>query len=69
MDGGDGGGEGEGEAEEGEEGARAQERDGVVAGLVPDVARLDARAGDARDGLEVEDAGLEGEGGDCEGEG
>ena len=35
-----------------------------VLGLMPDVTCLDAC-----DDLEMEDAGLEGEGGDCEGEG
>ena len=44
---------GRGEGEEGEEGARAEGRDGGVTGLVSD--------GDACDDLEVEDAGSEGE--------
>lgn len=51
MYGGEGGGEGDGEGEESIEEARAEERNGVVARLVPDVARLDARVGDACDGF------------------
>lgn len=66
MYGGDGGGEGDGEGEESIEQARAEERNGVVARLVPDVARLDARGGDACDGFEVVDFGAEVVGGDCE---
>jgi len=63
---GDGGGEGEGEGEESEEHARAEERHSVVAGLVPDVARLNARGGYARDGFEVVNSAAEVVGGDCE---
>ena len=64
MDGGDDGNKGEGE-----EGTRAEERDGGVTGLVSGVSRLEAHDGDGRDSLDVEDAGLDGEGGDCEDEG
>lgn len=39
-----------------------------MARLVPDVTRLDARGGESGDGLEVEDVGMDGVGGDCEGQ-
>ena len=69
MDGGDGGDEGEGEAEEGVEGSGAEQRNGVVAGLVPHVAGLDPGRGQTGKGFEVEDSGSKRVGGEREREG
>lgn len=67
-DGGDGGYQREGVAREEEEGLGAEDRNGVVAGLLPHVASLEVCGGEAGEGLEVVDAGPEGVGGEGEGE-